>query len=185
MWRRLLFLAILCVAAPALASEAHGGGGNPALGAVVKILNLVAFFGILIYIMARPLRGFFEKHTEGIRSSIDDSRTKEREAVDLEAQARALAATVDAEVEALRARFAADRERVKTELQTSTTKALARLRTDHERSLRQLEDSFRRDLMAHALHAAQAEAVRSLKTDLTPADRARFLETVTAGGEGA
>lgn len=185
MWRRALVVALLCFAAPALASEAHGGGGGDVLGAVIKTLNVVAFFGLLVYLLARPMRGFFEKHTEGIRTAIDDSRAKEREAVELEAQARALAASVDVEIDALRARFAADRERVKSDLEASTARAVARLRTDHERSLKQLENSFRRDLVAHTLKAARVEAERSLGRDLTPGDRARFLETVTAEGEGA
>jgi len=185
MWRRAAIVAFLFAAAPLMASEGHAGGVHPALGNVLKALNLIVFFGLILYLLARPLRGFFEKHTEGIRSALDGSRAKEREAADLEAGARALASSIDGEAAALRARFAADRERVRRDLESATTRALARLRTDHEHALAQLELSFRTDLVAHTLRAARAEAEKSLQGSLTPADRARFLESVTAEGKGA
>lgn len=185
MWRRVAIVAVLFAAAPLMASEGHAGGVHPALGNALKALNLVVFFGLIIYMLARPARGFFEKHTEGIRSALDGSRAKERDAADLEAKARALASSIDAEVAALRARFAADRERVRQDLEAATARALARLRTDHERALAQLELTFRADLVAHTLRAARTEAVKSLEGGLAPADRARFLENVTGEREGA
>lgn len=185
MWRRAALAAVLFAAAPLMAAEGHAGGAHPALGNALKAFNLVVFFGLIIYMLARPARGFFEKHTEGIRSALDDSRAKERDAADLEAGARALASSIDDEVTALRARFAADRERVRRDLEGATARALARLRTDHAHALVQLEASFRADLVAHTLRAARAEAEKSLQGGLTPADRARFLASVTAEGEDA
>jgi F0F1-type ATP synthase membrane subunit b/b' len=186
MWRKGLVLILLLVAAPLAASggEGHGEGETP-LGLLLKVVNLIAFFGLLAYLMARPLRAFFEKHTEGIRAALDGSRAREAEAKDLEAQALALAASVEAEVAALRARFEEDRKRVRRDLEASTERALARLRADHGRALAQLEASFKAALTAHTLNAVREEAMRSLAKDLTPADRARFLESVTAGVEGA
>jgi F0F1-type ATP synthase membrane subunit b/b' len=186
MWRNLLVLALLLVAAPLAASggEGHGEGETP-LGLLLKVVNLIAFFGLLAFLMARPLRAFFEKHTEEIRAALDGSRAREAEAQDLEAQARTLAASVETEAAALRARFEEDRMRIRRDLEASTERALARLRADHGRALAQLEASYKAEWTAHALRAVREEALRSLAKDLTPADRARFLASVTAGGEGA
>ena len=151
MRHKVLFGILLCCAAPVLAAQAHGGGGPSFLDVALKVLNVAAFFGLIIYVMARPLRGFFETHTETIQNSIHDSLAKEQAALDLESQARALMASVETEVDALRSRFAADRVRVQQDLDAATQRALARLRTDHERSLSQLEASFRGDLIRQHL----------------------------------
>jgi F0F1-type ATP synthase membrane subunit b/b' len=182
---RALFLVLLFSAAPLLAAGGHAGEGSPVLGVFLKVLNVGAFFGLLIFLMARPLRGFFEKQTEGIRASLDASRSNEREALELEAKARDLAASVEGEVAVLKERFASDRERVREEIEGATGRALARLRADHARSLSQMEAAFRSRLVSRTLQAAREEALGILAKDLTPADRARFLETVTAEREGA
>ena len=181
MWRKTAFLIVLIMlAVPVLAAEG-GHEGNPILGISFRVLNLVLFFGLLVYLAARPIRGFFEKHTEGIQEELAASLEQELKAKRLAQEAEALQAGVDAEVEKVRRRFEEERQRLGSEMRAYTQTALARLKDEHVRGAAHQEEEFRRNLAAYALDAARKESAAYLQAHLTPDDRSRFLDGVAKG----
>ena len=177
MWRKTAFLLILILLGGAGSLPASEGapGGNPVLGWALRLLNMILFFGGLLYLLARPIRGFFEKHTEDLREKLEGSLRKEEEGKLLTREAGDLLAGMDAEVDGLRRKFEQERARLRAEMTASTEEASRRLREDHRKALVSLEEEARKALAAHAFQAARRGSMAYLGTHLTAADRARFL----------
>jgi F0F1-type ATP synthase membrane subunit b/b' len=180
MWRRTAFLIALILpwmAGPLWASE-EASAGNPVLGISLRLLNMVLFFGGLVYLLARPIRGFFEKRTEDLRGKLGGSLRKEEEGKRLVREAEELLEGMETEVDKLHRKFEEERGRLRTELTASTEEAARRLRKDHQRALASLDEEAQKALAAHAFQAARRESLAYLKSHLTAADRARFLATL-------
>jgi len=177
MLRRAAFpvaLILLGAAEPAAASEG-AAAGNPVLGWSLRLLNMILFFGGLIYLLARPVRGFFEKHTEDLREQMEGSLRKEEEGKRLDREAGDLLAGMDAEMDALRRKFGEERGRLRGEWTAASEEAARRLREDHRRALTILEENARKALYTYALQTARRESLAYLGANLTAADRARFI----------
>jgi len=177
MWRRKAFmiaLILLGAAGPAAASE-EASAGNPVLGWFLRLLNMILFFGGLVYLLARPIRGFFEKLTEDQQDKLDGSLLKEQEGKRLNTEAEILLAGMDAELDGLRRKFEEERGRVRAEWAASSKEAVRRLREDHRKALASLEENARESLAAYAFQAARRESLAYLSAHLTAADRTRFI----------
>ena len=175
MRRRLLpLIPFLLMAIPAMASEG-AAEGSPVLGFSLRLLNMLLFFGLLVFLAARPIRGFFEKHTEELRDKLNLSRKQEDEAARLVIESEALTRSIADEVEKLRRKFEEERARLLAEARALSEATLLRLRQEHARALAQLQVEAGRMLASHVLQAARRESLSYLKSNLTPADRLRFL----------
>ena len=180
MWRRTAFLIawiLLGTAGPLWASE-EASAVNPVLGWSLRLLDMVLFFGGLVYLLARPIRGFFEKHTEDLREKLAGSLRMEEEEKRLAAEAGALLSGMDAEADKLKRKFEEERLRLREEMRASTEAALRRLREDHRRALVALDAEAQKELAAHAFRSARRESLDYLGSHLTAADRARFIATL-------
>jgi len=172
--RLLLLIILLLTAVPAMASEG-AAEGNPVLGFSLRLLNMLLFFGLLVFLVARPIRVFFEKSTEELRDKLNLSRKQEDEAARLLKEAEALTRSIADEVEKLRRKFEEERARLSGEARALSEATLLRLRQEHTRALAQLQVEAGRLLASQVLRAARSESLAYLKTNLTPADRGRFL----------
>jgi F-type H+-transporting ATPase subunit b len=176
--RRLPIVTVaLLFAAPAFGSE--GAVASTFLGLPVwlwKTANLLAFFGLLVYLLAKPLSQFFRTRREEIARALADAARQREEAVQMKAEMEKRVAALQGEIAALRERLASDGEREKAELaragEAEAARVLAQL--DLEAQRRVVEARAR--LAGEAAEIAAEMALELLQRELTPADRDRIFK---------
>jgi F-type H+-transporting ATPase subunit b len=150
-----------------------------------KLANLLAFVGLLVYLLAKPLRGFFHARKEGITRQFSEAAQQRDQAIRLQAEMERRVASLEGEIRALRERLHREGERERKLLEQQGEADAARL-------LAQLDDEAKRRVddarvgLAHEAADVAAELAREiLEKELTAADRerifARTLERLRQG----
>jgi F-type H+-transporting ATPase subunit b len=162
-------------ALPAWAAEESSEGflGLPSL--FWKVANLVVFFGLLGYLLVRPMSRFFRARREQITSHLKEAAHQQAEAerlrVDMERRVAALAA----EIEALRERLKRDGERERAVLERQGEEEAARLLAQVGQEAERRVEEARRELASDAAAVAADLALELLQRELTPEDRERIF----------
>jgi len=65
-------LASLLLSGGAEAESAHGFLGIPSIA--WQAINLVAFLGLLVYFLRKPVKGFFAERREGVEKALKKAR---------------------------------------------------------------------------------------------------------------
>ena len=181
-------MAFWCLALPSWAAE---DGGEKFLGLPTlfwKTANLLVFFGLLSYLLARPLSRFFRARRELIVSQMGDAARQQQEAAQLRVEMEQKVAALAGEIAALRERLRHEGEREREALERQGDADAARLiaQVDQE-AARRVEDA-RRGLASEAAAVAAELALELLEHELTPEDRERIfrttLERLTARAAG-
>lgn len=188
--RRLpIVLALVLVAAPALASSEEPAATF--LGVPVwlwKTANLVAFVGLLVYLLAKPLRHFFHTRREEISRALADAARQREEAAQMRAEMESRVASLQGEITALRERLQRDGEREKQELERAGDAEAARVLAALDQEAQRRVGEARASLAGEAAQVAADLALELLERELTPADRERIfkrtLEKLTASPRG-
>ncbi len=173
-------LAAVTVALPAWAAEEDGGTflGLPTL--FWKVANFLVFFGLLAFLLARPLSGFFGSRREQIAAQLREAERAGREAeqlrVEMERRLAALSAEIGALQERLRAEGERERQALERQGQAEATRLVAQI--EHE-AARRVADA-RRALASEAAAVAADLAVELLQRELSAADRERIFRTTLA-----
>jgi hypothetical protein len=99
--RLLAALVLVCAALPAWAADETSGDflGLPPL--FWKVGNLIVFFGLLVYLLVRPLSRFFRARTEQITSHMKEAAHQQQEAARLRSEMETRVAALG-EITALR-----------------------------------------------------------------------------------
>jgi F-type H+-transporting ATPase subunit b len=170
-------LSLWFFAVPALAAEGGGGGflGLPTL--FWKTANLVVFFGLMFYLLARPLSRFFHARREQIAAQMKEAALHLEEAERLRAEMEEKVAALAEEIAELKERLRQEGEREREALERQGKEEAARLvaQFDHEASRR--IDEARRQLASEAASVAAELALELLERELTVEDRERIFRT--------
>ena len=176
------------VALPALAASE---GPATFLGlptALWKLANLLAFVGLLVYLLAKPLRGFFHARSESVARGLGEAAQQREQAARLATEMEQRVAALQGEIGSLQERLRQEGERERKALEQQGE-------ADATRLLAQLDDEAKRRVeearvgLAHEAADVAAELAREiLEKELTAADRerifARTLERLRQGGPG-
>ena len=171
--------ALLLLAAPAFAS-AEGGEPATFLGLPVwlwKTANLLAFVGLLVYLLARPLSSFFRARREQIARQLADAARQRDEAARMTAEMGTRVAALQAEMAGLRDRLRSEGEREKAELERAGEAEAARLLAQLDDEARRRVQEARTQLAGEAAAIAADLARELLERELTPADRERIFRS--------
>lgn len=174
--RRLVMAAVVWGAAwPAWASE---GGPETFLGMPVvvwKTLNLLGFFGLLVYLLAKPMAAFFRTRRDGIARQLEEATRQRQEAERLTAEMEQKVASLESEISAMqeRLRLEGERDRVALEKQGEAEAARFLAQIDQEAGRR--VDEARAELARDAAGVAAELARELLQKELTPADQERIF----------
>ena len=146
-----------------------------------QLVNLVGFFALLLYFVARPVTEMFRKKQLEVEARAREAQERRAEAARLEAEIHERMARLDRELEVVRARGAAEGESARAELLARAEQDGERIRRDAteeiERRLADAKDELRRT--AADLTAAAAREI--VARQMTPEDRSRLLdESVTS-----
>ena len=186
--RLLAVLIVWCAALPAWAAEevAEGFLGVPPL--FWKIANLILFFGLLFYLLVRPLSRFFRIRREQIASQMKEAVHQRQEAETLRSDMERRVAALSGEIAALKERLRRDGERERAALEHQGEEEAARLVAQIGQEAARRVEEARRALASEAAAVAADLALDLLQRELTPEDRERIfratLERLTARAAG-
>ena len=178
MRRRLpILLAALCVAVPVWAAEEGEAAflGIPTIA--WKVANFVLFFGLLFFLLARPLSKFFRTRRGQIEAQLAEAEDRKREAERFRLEMESRVAALAGEVAALQQRLAAEGERERQALERQGEAEAARLVAQIDREAARRVEDARRQLASEAAAVAADLAVEILRRELTPEDRERIFRT--------
>ncbi len=165
----------LLLSVPAHASEgaAESFLGIPTIG--WKIINFVAFFGLLTYLLARPLQSFFASRRQAIAQALEDAARQREEAERLKAETTQRVAALESEIVALRERLRQEGEREREALVRQGETEAARLTAQIELEAQRRVAAARSQLAREAAEAAASLTRELLARELTPEDRDRIF----------
>ena len=182
--RVLAALAALLVSVPAWAAEE---GGETFLGlptAFWKVANFVGFFGLLFFLLARPLSKFFHARRGQIAAQLQEAEDRKREAERFRAEMESRVAALAGEIAALQERLRGEGERERQALERQGEAEAARLASQIEQEAARRVQDARRQLASEAAAVAADLAVELLRRELTDQDRERiFASTLERLGE--
>jgi F-type H+-transporting ATPase subunit b len=170
----------LFLALPTLASE--GGAEEtylwiPTIG--WKIINFLFFFGVLAYLLSRPLQHLFTSRREGIAKELEEAERLKIEATRLTTETEQRVAGLEAEIAGLRERLRLEGERERDALQRQGETEAARLIAQVQQEADRRVAVARTELAREAAQTAAEVARELLAKELTQEDRDRiFLRTV-------
>lgn len=163
-----------------LAGEEHGETheevtyfGIP--GWVLKTINLILFFGVLVYLLKKPIGAAFVARREKIRKDAIEAKERRQKAESLAADIQSRLDQIESEVDTILARAAEEGERQKNEM-------IEQGRRDAEKILAQAHNAIdaqlkraRQELTEHAGRLAAQRAAALLETGMTEADRKKMF----------
>lgn len=153
-----------------------------------KLANLVAFVGLLVYLLAKPLRAFFHARKDAIARQFAEAAQQREQAVRLHTEMERRIASLEGEIRALRERLHRDGERDRKLLEKQGEADAARLLAQLDDEAKRRVDEARVGLAREAADVAAELAREILEKELTAADRerifARTLERLREGGAG-
>lgn len=186
-----LALAALMVSLAALPALAATEGPTTFLGlptALWKLLNLLAFVGLLVYLLAKPMRGFFRAREESVRRQLAEAAQQRERAAQLESEMARRVASLEGEIRALRERLRQEGERERRLLEQQGEADAARLLAQLDDEAKRRVEEARVGLAREAADVAADLAREIIEKELTPADRerifARTLERLRQGVPG-
>ena len=177
MRRWLAPLPLWLVALPASAAQESAGGflGLPTL--FWKSANLVVFFGLMVYLLARPLQKFFHARREQIGVQMREAAQHQQEAERLRSEMEEKVAALAGEIAELKDRLHREGEREREALERQGEAEAARLLAQLDQEASRRVDEARRELASEAASVAAELALELLERELTPADRERIFRT--------
>ena len=182
--RALIALAGLCGAVPAWAADEGGGTflGLPTL--FWKLANFVVFFGLLSFLLARPLSKFFHSRRAQIAVQMQEAERQKSEAERFRIEMEKRVAALAAEITALQERLRGEGERERQALVRQGEDEAARLVAQIEQEAARRVQDARRQLASEAASVAADLAMELLRRELTAEDRERiFKATLERLGE--
>jgi F-type H+-transporting ATPase subunit b len=167
-------------ASPAWASE---GGSSTFLGlpvAIWKTANMLLFFGLLAYLLAKPLTAFFRNRNQEIARRLSDAENERAEAAQLRAEMEERTAKLSEEIASLQERLRQEGEREKAALEIQGEEEAKRLLEQVEREAGRRVDEAREGLAAEAAAVAAELSVELLQREMTAEDRRRIFDETLA-----
>lgn len=171
-------LSVVLSYAHAFAEGEHAAGGGP-LGIpmwIWQLANLVGFFGLLIYFVARPLAEMFRKRQLEVEERAKEARERREQAARLESEIHERLARMDQDLAEVRARGAAEGEAARAELLARADSESERVRRDAESEIERRLTAAKDELRRTAADLTASTAREIVAAQVTPEDRRRLLD---------
>jgi len=176
--KRLVAVLTVCfLALPAWAAEEAGEGFLGLSPLFWKIANFILFFGLLFYLLVRPLSKFFHTRRAQIDAQMKESVHQRQEAERLRTEMEQRLTALSGEIASLRERMRRDGERERAALERQGDAEAARLVAQIDQEASRRVEEVRRELAADAAEVAAQLAIELLQRELTPEDRDRIFRT--------
>jgi F-type H+-transporting ATPase subunit b len=168
-------------AALALVSPAEGGESFLGLPMWIwQLANLVAFLGVLVYFVAKPLAQAFARRQQAVEERIVQARKKREEAARLETEIHERMARLDRDLAEVRARGLAEGESARAALIRKADEEAERVRREAEQEIARRLAFAKEELRRAAADLTSSAALASLSSEITEDDRRRLLDEAVA-----
>ncbi len=148
---------------------------------IPRAFNVAVFFGILYFLLRKPVRQFFVERFAHIRATLERAAKAKEEAQSRIKAIDARLAQLDSEVakiqEMSRQEVAAETERLKTQTQADIEK----IRETARREIEAAKQTALVELRQFTAATAVTRAEQIIRRELTPADDAALLERASSG----
>jgi F-type H+-transporting ATPase subunit b len=141
-----------------------------------QLANLVTFFGLLLYFVARPVTEMFRKRQIEVEERAKEARDRRAHAARLETEIHERLARLDRDLAEVQARGAAEGEAARAELLARADQEGERVRRDAEAEIERRLASARDELRRAAADLTASAAREIVAAQITPEDRRRLLE---------
>ncbi|GAC1395816.1 MAG: hypothetical protein NVSMB68_12760 [Thermoanaerobaculia bacterium] len=162
--------------------ESHGEHGEPPKtyfgmpGWILKLVNMIVFFAILVYFMRGPVKGALASRHEQIQRDAAEARERREKADRMAADIQARLTQIEAEVRSIAERAEAEGLRQRQELlaaaQAEAAKILQAARNEVDNRLK----NARHELTEYAGQLAAERAGAILRDKITEADQRKLFE---------
>ncbi|HMV51051.1 MAG TPA: ATP synthase F0 subunit B [Blastocatellia bacterium] len=150
-----------------------GGGVHPA---IAKLVNLVIFLGIMIYLLRKPAKEFFANRLAEVRATLQQAAKEKETASAKMAELDARLKRLDSEVAEIKAQAqreaAAERER----LQAEAVRDAEKIRATAQREIEAAKQIAMSELREFAATKSVDLAEQIIRRELKPEDDAQLLK---------
>ena len=160
--------------AGAAEQAAHGPLGLPMW--IWQLANLVGFFGLLLYFVARPITEMFRKKQVEVEERAREARERRGAAARLETEIHERMARLDRDLEEVRARGASEGEAARAELMARAEQDAERVRREAEREIARRLAEAKDELRRTAADLTASAAREIVAARVTTEDRRRLLD---------
>ncbi len=147
---------------------------------VWRIVNFAVIVGVLVYFMAKPVKGFLKKRIEDIEASLAEAKAAREEALKRLADVQARIKDKDAEIKSLLKVAEHNGQKEKEDILKESERVyqdiLASARENIESELIKAKDALRREAALMAVELAE----KLVKENISKEDQARILEEYIA-----
>jgi F-type H+-transporting ATPase subunit b len=161
--------------------EEHGGEheaprflGIPAW--IFKLVNMLLFIGVLLYLIGKPVRSALAERTASIQRAAQEARERREKADRVASDIQARLASLEEELRNIRDRAEQEGERQKRELiaaaDAEATRILQNARAEVDSRLK----NARSELTEYAGQLASERAGQLLRERITPQDQAKLFK---------
>lgn len=166
--------AITLVLSITTAAHAAGGEGGFWAGFTVSAVNSVVLFGLLGFLLRKPLSEYFVRRSTEIRDAIEAAGKARADAEQTLAEAKQKVANADAELAALRKKFENDAKAEREHLIREAEKTADRIISDANLVAEGERDKALVTLRAEANRLATELAEKKVREKITADDQARL-----------
>jgi F-type H+-transporting ATPase subunit b len=140
-----------------------------------QLLNLVLFFAVLIYFVARPLTAAFRNRQLRVEESLKQARERRAEAARFEAEIHERMARLEREVAEIRAQGVSEGEGERRALLERADQEADRVRRESQAEIERRLEYAKEDLRRTAADLIAASARERVAREITDEDRRRLL----------
>jgi F-type H+-transporting ATPase subunit b len=146
---------------------------------VLKLVNMLLFFGILIYLLKKPLGTAFSERRAQINGALSEAATRKQKASQLASDIQSRLSQIEGEVASIMDRAREEGERQKREMVAAAEEEAKKILAAAQIEIDTKMKAARNELTAYARELATQRAQQLVEANLNDADRKRlFAESV-------
>lgn len=137
--------------------------------------NLLLFVGVMVYLLRRPVRNFFQSRREGIRKELMRAKEERDAALAKLEEVEARIVNLNSEVETIRERAKREAEEERARITRATDEEMRKLREQAQRDIEGAAKAARLDLRRYAAEQSVRLAEEMIRARMRPEDDARLV----------
>lgn len=176
-------IAMLTAASGTLVWASGGEGGHHELNwwdFFLRLMNFAIMVGLLVYLLKKPLSGFFASRRDNIKNTLAELEQKKLEAEQKCAEYRGKLATLDKEVEQIIAEYVQEGELEKGKIVEAAEKQAEYIKQAAQLTIQQEVKSARESLQEEIAELTIAAAEELLRKNIKAKDQGRLVQEFIA-----
>ena len=152
---------------------------------LAKLINLVVYVGILVFLIRKPMAAFFASRTAEIQESLQRADREKREALAQLKTVEERLNKLDSEIAEIKAQAMQEAEAEYQRVLKGAEEDSAKLRETAEREIQGLVKTAKTDLKAYAAAQSVAIAEGLIRQEMREADAHKIVDDYISELEGA